>query len=311
VKLAQATLLLTYALVALAAPAPAHARENTRPGDPFAYNLRIALSPLAFQAAISQSFFGSAARIEYAPVHAFDLALDGRIAWFNANRTDWLARSYALRGVLSFHLSQSVTEQKLYGTVYAAEPAAITASGVGTDQDLNVPVNERMRTSTGPIDRDKTLTSAMRETHSLRVGVSYAKVLERALPVSGFFAQNKVPMLQVGYAFATYWNIPQNVTGKPEVGYRRYYGDLLLTTADLTKSEPDRAFDAKTSQPVALEFQPVGARIGIQGAMEALFTAAPSLGLAYDLELGAYPGRGGIEGYLFLALGVALDIAAH
>jgi hypothetical protein len=287
------------------------ARDGVRPGDPFAYNLRIAVSPLAFQAAVSQSFFGSGARIEYAPTHAFDLELDGRIAWFNANRTDLLARSYALRAVVSFHLSQSVTEQKLYGTVYAAEPAAVTASGVGTDQDLNVPVNERMRTSSAPLDRDKTLSAAMRETHSLRVGVSYAKVLERARPVDGVFALNELPMLHVGYAFATYWNLRSEVTGKPEIGYRRFYGDVLVTTANLTHSDPDRAYDSVSAQPVDLDFQPLGARLGLQGSMGALLSADPSLGLAYDLELGAYPGRAGIEGYLFIALGVALDIAAH
>jgi hypothetical protein len=55
----------------------------------------------------------------------------------------------------------------------------------------------------------------------------------------------------------------------------------------------------------------VGARLGMQGAIEGLLESAPSLGFAYDLELGAYPGRGGLEGYLFLAFGAAFDVATR
>jgi hypothetical protein len=49
----------------------------------------------------------------------------------------------------------------------------------------------------------------------------------------------------------------------------------------------------------------------MQGAMQGLLEELPSLGFAYDVELGAYPGRGGIEGYLFLAIGAAYDVATR
>jgi hypothetical protein len=47
--------------------------------------------------------------------------------------------------------------------------------------------------------------------------------------------------------------------------------------------------------------------MGVEGTMAGLFDDEPGIGLSYQLELGAYPGKGGLEGYLFLALGVAID----
>jgi hypothetical protein len=111
-------------------------------------------------------------------------------------------------------------------------------------------------------------------------------------------------LLQLGYSYSTHWNLVAQVTGKREIGYRRFFFDAMLTTAGLTKTYPTRTSDGKS----ALSFVPVGARVGMQGAMEGLLEQMPSLGLGYDVELGAYPGRGGIEGYLFLALGVAYDV---
>ena len=58
-------------------------------------------------------------------------------------------------------------------------------------------------------------------------------------------------------------------------------------------------------------FNAFGLRVGMQGALEGFFQRAAGVGFAYDLELGMYPGRGGLEGYLFVALGVALDAATR
>lgn len=281
--------------------------ETTHTGDPFAYNLRFAVSPLAFQAAMSQSWFGSALRAEYSPFHFMDVAFDGRMAWFNANQTHGLSHSYMGRIGFAFHLAQSVSQQPLYGTVYPADTPALSAPGVGTDHDLyGVSSSERLRTGMPtPYDRDVTLAAAMRSTHSLRVGAAYTTVLEHARPDPELHAQNQLPMLHVGYSFTTQWNLPESVTGKPELGYRRFYGDILLTTAGLSEAKPER-----TPAGQRVQFQPVGARLGMQGAMEGLTRALPSLGFAYDLEIGVYPGRGGLEGFMFLALGVAFDVDA-
>ena len=283
-----------------------HTSETPRAGDPSAYNLRFVLSPLAFQAAMSQSWFGSALRIEYAPFRFMDVAIDGRMAWFNANQTQALGHSYTGRIGLAFHLAQSVTDQPLYGTVYPADTPALSAPGIGTDHDLYcVGASERLRTGMPtPYDRDVTLAAAMRSTHSLRVGAAYTTVLERARPDPELHARNSLPMLHIGYSFTTQWNLAASVTGRPELGYRRFYGDLLLTTADWTDAKPER-----TRAGQRVQFHPVGARVGIQGAMEGLTRMLPSLGFGYDLEIGVYPGRGGLEGFLFLALGAALDAA--
>lgn len=271
--------------------------------DPFAYDLRLALAPLAFQAGVSQSWFGSALRAEYAPMHLFDVALDGRVAWFNATQADE-GYSYQVRAGLAFHLAQSVQEQLLYGTVYPADTAAI-GTGTPADQDLSLPVSERMRSGTlSPQDVDKTLRGLMRTTHSLRIGAAYARLIERGRPDLELRTRNQLPMLHLGYAYATHWNLAPDVSGRREIGYRRFYGDILLTTASITHAEPDQASDG-----TRVTFQALGARIGMQGALGGHSASAPSLGLAYDAEIGLYPGRGGLEGFLFVALGLALDFA--
>jgi hypothetical protein len=285
--------------------AGARARADGEEGDPFAYNLRFALSPLAFSAAVTQSWFGSALRVEYEPVNSFELQLAGHVAWLNANHASALAHAYGGKFILAIHFSQSVREQPLYGTVYPADTPAVTGQ-LGTDHDLeDVPVNEKLRTALPmPRDRDTTLVASMRDVHSVRVGAAFTKVLQRARPDLDTVTQNELPYLNLGYSFATHWNLSTDVTGKREVGYRRFYGDLLLTAAGLVHADP-----ARTARGGRVDTQPFGARIGMQGAMEGLLRKLPAVGVAYDLELGLYPGKGGLEGYLFLALGIALDVA--
>ena len=70
--------------------------------------------------------------------------------------------------------------------------------------------------------------------------------------------------------------------------------------------QPDR-----TAAGARIVTQALGARLGMQGTLGGLLASAPYLGFAYDLEIGVYPGRGGIEGYLFLALGLALEAATR
>ena len=297
------TCLLACAVLASSAQL---ARADARPGDPFAYNLRLTLQPLAFQGAITQRWFGSSARIEYGPVPWLDILLDGRFSWFSANE-NINTLNYLARAGLAFHVSQTVREEKLIGTVYPADVPAITTS-VGSDQDLiGTPVQEKLSSgSVGPLDRDVTLSAAMRAAHSLRVAVAYTRITERTYPDPEGWTRNRLWMLQLGYSYATHWNLVKGVTGKREVGYRRMYADLFLTTSGLTEADPDRTVTGRR-----LDFVPIGGRVGIQGALEGLIDSAPSLGMGYDLELALTPGRGGWEGYLFLALGLAFDVSAQ
>jgi hypothetical protein len=304
-------LALLIALTCLCDVARAHdltpqASDADAPEEAAQVDLRFALSPLAFQAAVSQSWFGSAARVEYAPLPFAEIALDGRVAWLNANHGSEL-HSYALRAGLTFHLVQSVAPKALYGTVYAADTAAVGGGGIGSDQDLQVPASERLRTGlSAPHDVDTTLEASMRTAHSLRLGAAYVHLLERARPDASAVSSNRLPVAHIGYSHTTYWNIPQRVTGKHEQGFRRYYGDLLLTLPSAISAKPDVTPDGQR-----ISIQPVGARLGMQGTLGGLLTGAPFLGFAYDLELGVYPGRGGVEGYLFLALGMALEAATR
>ena len=56
------------------------------------------------------------------------------------------------------------------------------------------------------------------------------------------------------------------------------------------------------------KFFGLGARVGMEGAIDALVRDVPGFGFAYSLELGALPGRAGLEGYLFVGLGAAFDV---
>ena len=303
-------LALFIALACLCGTAQAH-EPSPRPNpdgataDPARVDLRFALSPLAFQGAVTQSWFGSAARVEYAPLSFAELALDGRVAWLNASHGSEL-HSYALRAGLTFHLVQSFQSTPLYGTVYAADTAVVGGAGIGSDQPMSVP-GEPLRTGLSvPRDVDPTLVAAMRTAHSLRLGAAYVQLLERARPDAGSITRNRLPVAHIGYSHTTYWNIPPHVTGKHEQGFRRIYGDLLLTLPSAISARPERA-----PSGARIDAQALGARFGMQGTIGGLLKSAPFLGFAYDLELGMYPGRGGLEGYLFLALGMALEVATR
>lgn len=301
-------LALVIALACLTGAARAEEASSSTHADsePAQVDLRFAILPLSFQGAVSQSWFGSAARVEYAPVSFAEIALDGRVAWLNANHGSQL-HSYALRANLTFHLSQSVAPHPLYGTVYAADTAAVGGGGIGTDQDLQVPTSDRLRTGfANPRDFDPTLEASMRTAHSLRLGAAYLQLLERARPDEASVTRNRLPIAHIGYSYTTYWNIPARVTGRHEQGFRRFYGDLLLTLPDAIQASPDRTVDGGR-----VSTQPLGARVGMQGTLGGLIKSAPFVGFAYDLELGMYPGRGGLEGYLFLALGIALEAATR
>jgi hypothetical protein len=284
---------------AVASPASADAGQ-ARDG---AYDLRISIAPVAFQAALSQGWFGSAARIEYELARSLDIGLRGRVAWWPATG-EHTTHSYATELMFALHVMDEYENQALSGTVYPEDTPAIQGVQPGTDQDMmGVPVSERMeggRMSVG--DYDASLTAAMRNVHCLRAGVGFLQVVERALPEAGRTAKNQLPYASLGYSFGTHWNLPRSTTGKREVGWRRLYFDALATTQAWTKASPDLTSDGRK-----LKFLGLGGRMGVEGTMAGLFDGEPGIGLSYQLELGAYPGKGGLEGYLFIALGVAID----
>jgi hypothetical protein len=287
--------------VGLAATHVAHA--DARQGEGGAYDLRIAVVPVAFQAAVSQGWFGSAARVEYEVMRRLDLAVRGRLAWWAATG-EHSTHSYAAEFALALHVSDELEQETLAGTVYPEDTPAIQGIQPGTDKDLmDIPLNQRMGSGRMTVgDYDPTLMAAMRKVQCLRLGGGFLQVVERALPEANRSTRNRLPYVYAGYSFATHWNLPASTTGKREVGWRRFYFDALVTTDPLTKAEPDQ-----TSTGTKLSFLPVGARMGIEGTLAALWDDAPGLGLSYQLELGAYPGKGGLEGYLFVGLGLALD----
>ena len=57
------------------------------------------------------------------------------------------------------------------------------------------------------------------------------------------------------------------------------------------------------------DFFPLGLRIGMDGTLAGFWKSPGGVGLAYSLEVGALPGRRGLEGYLFIGLGLSLDAA--
>jgi hypothetical protein len=296
----------TWLCAAALALCPAVTRADARPGDVFAYDLRLALQPLAFQGGVTQRWFGSSARVEYSPLRWLDVMLDGRVSWLSANADNHTINYWARAG-FAFHISESVKEEKLYGTVYPADVPAISPPSIGSDQDWrDLPVSEKLRGGElRPLDVDKTVAAIMRDVHALRVALAYTRITEHALPSENTWMRNRMALLQLGYSYSTHWNIPESVSGKREVGYRRFYGDLMLTTEGLTKSTP-------AMKPAGtVQFVPIGARVGMQGLLAGLLESAPSLGLAYDLELGMAPGRSGYEAYLFVALGLGFDVATR
>jgi hypothetical protein len=114
---------------------------------------------------------------------------------------------------------------------------------------------------------------------------------------------NRMHLLYLGYGWGSHWNLSAAAAGgQARVGWRRFYFDGLVTLPGLTSATP---IGKAAGGPA--DFFPVGARIGMEGAIDALIRDAPGVGFGYSLELGALPGRSGVEGYLLVGLGLALD----
>ncbi|MDD9936327.1 MAG: hypothetical protein OXT09_22130, partial [Myxococcales bacterium] len=211
---------------------------------------------------------------------------------------------------LFYHFIDRKQDERLGGTVYPEDTPAVTGgAGHTTDSDLEVPVSQKLggpRLTLPEKGRDR--VAPLRNVQSLRLGGDYTRSVQLARPSGGDSDRhvlNTVPSLFLGYGWGTHYNLSAATAGAAEVGFRRYFVDVMLTLEDATDSDP--VDDEPAPQR---DFVPVGVRIGMEGTMAAFLTSAPGVGFGYSLELGALPGESGVEGYLLVGLGVALDSAS-
>lgn len=298
---------LASALVLSLWPAGARAQYLQR-DNPYVYDLRIGVFPAAFQGGVSQSWFGSALRAEVDLSRRFVFSIAGRLPWAEvAGETD--TQGYTARAGFAWNFTDEIERVPLAGSVYPEDtPALGERAGL---KFAGAPVNERL--GSPPFVRpefERETHAPIRNSQSLRLGYDFVRTVERGRPSLSvdddeprYFA-NRLHILHLGYGYTTQWNLSPATAGKRELGFRRFYMDVLLTLEPLTDAEPvaDEREDAHDP-----DFFPGGVRIGMEGAIGALLRAFRGLGFAYALELGALPGTSGLEGYLFVGLGVELD----
>ncbi len=303
------SMLLLVLVQASISQTPARAQAFVRPASPYDYGLRFALFPVAFQAGISQSAFGSAARGELDLGRYLTLHLGGRLGWAAlAGERD--VPSYAARASLSISLIDRMDFDDLAGTAYPKgdDPARIGGQKRGTDSDFGGPISERLG---GPAlrlpERPEHLRASLRTVHALRLGFDHVRAVERLRPsaVDGSrrHADNHLNMLALGYGWSTHWNLTAAEAGERTLGFRRFYFDALFTLPELYSAQPLPGDD----DGMPNEHLAIGARVGMEGAFDALLEDFDGFGLGYTVEAGGLPGDSGLEGYLFVALGVELD----
>jgi hypothetical protein len=303
-------------VAALFAVSNPHARAQGASDDPYVYGLRTAIFPAAFVAGVSQSHFGSAGRAEIDVGRRIVVQVSGRAAWADVAGQDEPGM-FALRAGLILHLSDRRETTRLAGTVYPEDTPAVGGAGPGTDRDLDVPVSQKLGGPRLRAPDQEDVEATLRKVQSLRLGYDFARAVERGRPdadngSSRYFA-NSVHAAYLGYGWGEHWNLSAAAAGgAPQVGWRRFYLDALVTLPGLVKAKSLTVVKSlatvQSSEPELFAF---GGRIGMEGAIDALLRSAPGIGFAYTLELGALPGKSGVEGYLFVGLGLALDLPTH
>jgi hypothetical protein len=297
-------------------PASARAQYAQR-DNPYAYDLRLAIFPAAFQTGVSQTYFGSALRAEVDLSRRFTLSAAVRVPWL-VLVGDADAQGFALRAALAWNFVDRVDSEKLAGTVYPEDTPAISEH---PGSSFEVPTNQRLGSPRfRPPDADHDGSAAVRSVHALRLGYDLVRSVQREhpdVPLSAdplaaspdeLFYQNTVHAFHLGYAWAKHWNLSPASVGQREVGWRRFYLDAIVTFDPLARSEligTDPGWAQKDRK-----FFPAGLRIGMEGAIDALLRRAPGVGFAYSVELGVLPATRGIdfEPYLFVGLGLEFDL---
>lgn len=293
---------------ALLGASPA-AAQHADPDDPYRYDLRIGLFPVAFVAGISQSSFGSALRGELDVSHRLGLQLSGRLPWAEVTgQKD--PPGFAFRAGIAIHLIDRVEWSELDGTVHPKDAAAGGARSAGAPTDLEIPTSNKLASPPLPMPEHSAGRAPIRHLHSLRLGYDATRAIERARPNAinedKRYVLNTFHALYLGYGFGSHWSLSPATAGEREVGWRRFYLDLTLTMKPLVKRKP---VNEAARRDEAVIFLPVGVRIGMEGAIAALLKSAPGIGFGYSVELGALPGYSGVEGYLLVGLGLALDMS--
>lgn len=286
--------------------------------DPYAHRVRVGLFPAYFVGGVTQSHFGSGARVGVDLIRGLSLSARGRVRW-PVTAGEPHGKAFLGGVTVHIHVFDRETMQRAGGTIYpedvtpgtAANPATVASGG-----DLQVPVNQRLG---GPAltlpEADRHAIVPVRTVHTIRVGYDYAYAVQTArvaIPSTpdedGGNAQlaveNRLHMLRVGYGFGDHWNLAPQATGRRELGYRHFFVDVLLSLPATTEWHALEAVPGGAGEP---EFMPVGLRLGMDGALDALFDRWVGGGLAYHLEVGALPGYSGLEGYLLIALGLEID----
>jgi hypothetical protein len=303
--------LLALALTSGAAHALAQPSEAN---NPYRYDLRVGAFPLSFQAGISQSHFGSGARAEYDVTRRLTVQLSGDLPWWNVTG-ETSTHTFAVRAGLSVHFVDDAQLSPLSGTVYPEDTPVVGGPGPGTDTQMTVPVGQRMG---GPRLRvanpDKNAKANMRNVQSIRLGYDGMRSVQRGRPYDEngdyHYFLNTLHSFYAGYGWGSHWNLsPVAGGGETRVGWRRFYVDAMVTLSGLDKATAVSKDEVvRQMQP---DFFPLGLRVGMQGAIDALLSSAPGVGFGYSLEVGALPGKSGYEGYLMVALGVELDFATR
>lgn len=291
---------------------PALAAAQGELGDPRAYVLRLALMPLTFQPGISASLVGSAARAEFDPLRPLTLQLSARVPWLTAAGRDAdPALRPNVRAAVMWHFMDDAVRESAATTIQPQDASLVSPSIVEAGHDIRTVQQRmggpRMHPPAAALDPDREV--AVRHVQSLRLGYEYVQSVQRRLPrdAPSVYELNRAQMVSLGYGFGSQWNVPAGSAKEtPKVGYKRYYVDALLTTIGLVRG---RTLGAIEDDLTPADFMPFGARIGLEGALCGLLRSWPGLGLSYALELGALPGSSGLEGYLFLGLGVEVDFA--
>jgi hypothetical protein len=156
----RASLLALLCCIACVLPRPAWAQDDR--DDPYAYRLRTALFPVAFQAGVSQSHFGSAVRAEIDIAPSLGAQISGRLPWAPvAGETD--RNQFGFRLGVIWHFEDRARAEKLSGTVYPEDTPAMRGGGQGVDSDLDVPVSSKLGGARmEQPDKDRTLSAPMR-----------------------------------------------------------------------------------------------------------------------------------------------------
>jgi hypothetical protein len=237
--------------------------------------------------------------------------LSRRFVFSVAGRLPWVAVSgtleplgYWARAGFAFNFVDEIQSERLHGTVKPADtPALGERSTVEFD---GASVSDKLGGPRFPAaDRDLEVFAPIRNTHAIRLGYDLVRGIQRGEQPNTIDWVSTMHAFYAGYSYGLHWNLSPATAGEREIGWRRYYLDVMVTAAPLIEARP--VGETRAMAPHDPKVFPAGVRIGMEGAIDAVLRSTPGLGFGYQLELGLLPGASGFEGYLFIGLGLAVD----